>query len=80
MLPPTIDCPHCDASLSLDDRERAVKRFVCPACKMKIDLRIRQEEQQNHISIDRLPDRMSLTRHPFFARWGERVASLLRGS
>ena len=41
LLPPNVDCPHCNASLALDEEERAFKRFRCPACKKKIDMRTR---------------------------------------
>jgi DNA-directed RNA polymerase subunit RPC12/RpoP len=39
LLPPDVDCPHCGASLALDEEERTHKRFKCPACKKKIDMR-----------------------------------------
>jgi hypothetical protein len=38
MLPPSINCPHCGAKMDLDDQERVVKTFDCPACKKVIDL------------------------------------------
>lgn len=37
LLPPTIKCPHCNAKMDLDDQERAIKKFECPACKKQID-------------------------------------------
>lgn len=40
LLPPNINCPHCHASMALDEEERTFKRFKCPACKKKIDLRV----------------------------------------
>ena len=46
LLPPKINCPHCRASLSLDEEERTFKRFKCPACKKKIDLRVQMPEVQ----------------------------------
>ncbi len=39
LLPPNVNCPHCGVSMALDDEERTFKRFRCPACKKKIDLR-----------------------------------------
>jgi hypothetical protein len=41
LLPPNVNCPHCGASMALDDEERTFKRFKCPACRKKIDLRTR---------------------------------------
>jgi len=38
MLPPNIKCPHCNASMTLDEQERVEKIFQCPACKKAIDL------------------------------------------
>lgn len=37
MLPPTVDCPHCGANMSLDDQERMEKKFTCPGCNREID-------------------------------------------
>ena len=39
LLPETITCPHCSASMSLDEEERWIKCFVCPQCDSQIDLR-----------------------------------------
>ncbi len=41
LLPPNVDCPFCRASLALDEEERTFKRFRCPACHKKIDMRTR---------------------------------------
>ena len=38
MLPPTVNCPLCGVRMDLDDNERLVKKFECPACKKAIDL------------------------------------------
>ena len=38
MLPPTVNCPHCGVRMDLDDNERLVKKFECPACRKAIDL------------------------------------------
>ncbi len=41
LLPPIVECPFCRASLALDEEERTFKRFRCPACHKKIDMRTR---------------------------------------
>ncbi len=41
LLQPNVDCPYCHASLALDEEERTFKRFRCPACHKKIDMRTR---------------------------------------
>jgi len=38
ILPVDIECPHCGASMKLDDQERIEKKFDCPACNNAIDL------------------------------------------
>ena len=40
VLPPNINCPHCNANMDLDDQERSEKRFTCPACNRPIDLSV----------------------------------------
>lgn len=37
LLPEEVECPSCKCKISLDDKERALKKVHCPECEAYID-------------------------------------------
>jgi hypothetical protein len=51
LLPVTIRCPFCNARMDLDDEERALKTFECPACHRIIDFRSTPSQLQGMLAL-----------------------------